>query len=46
MPRFDVPEGWVAQAYRYALDPTPKQERALASHAGAARSPTTTCSPW
>ena len=37
MPRFDVPEGWVAQAYRYALDPTPKQERALASHAGAAR---------
>lgn len=27
----------VAQAYRFALDPTPSQERALASHAGAAR---------
>jgi putative transposase len=35
--RFEVPEGWVAQAYRYALDPTPAQSRALASHAGAAR---------
>ena len=37
MARFEVPEGWVAQAYRFALDPTPAQERALASHAGAAR---------
>ncbi len=27
----------VAQAYRFALDPTPEQERALRSHAGAAR---------
>jgi putative transposase len=27
----------VLQAYRYALDPTPRQERALASHVGAAR---------
>jgi putative transposase len=27
----------VTQAYRFALDPTPAQERALASHAGAAR---------
>lgn len=27
----------VLQAYRFALDPTPAQERALASHAGAAR---------
>ncbi len=27
----------VAQAYRFALDPTPTQQRALASHAGAAR---------
>jgi putative transposase len=35
--RFEVPEGWTAQAYRFALDPTPKQLRALASHAGAAR---------
>jgi putative transposase len=25
------------QAYRYALDPTPRQQRALASHCGAAR---------
>ena len=27
----------VTQAYRYALDPTPTQVRALASHCGAAR---------
>lgn len=27
----------VCQAYRFALDPTPRQERALRSHAGAAR---------
>ncbi|HUG83839.1 MAG TPA: helix-turn-helix domain-containing protein, partial [Euzebya sp.] len=27
----------VTQAYRYALDPTPAQQRALASFAGAAR---------
>jgi putative transposase len=27
----------VMQAYRFALDPTPKQRRALASHCGAAR---------
>jgi putative transposase len=27
----------VPQAYRYALDPTPRQRRALASHAGASR---------
>jgi putative transposase len=27
----------VVQAYRFALDPTPAQERALRSHAGAAR---------
>ena len=27
----------VTQAYRFALDPTPAQERRLASHAGAAR---------
>ena len=37
MPRCEVPEGWRAQAYRFALDPTPSQQRALASHAGAAR---------
>src|SRR5215217_1255768 len=32
--------GWmdtVTQAYRFALDPTPEQRRALASHCGAAR---------
>lgn len=33
--RFQVPEGWVAQAYRFALDPTAAQESALRSHAGA-----------
>jgi hypothetical protein len=27
----------VIQAYRFALDPTPRQRRALASHCGAAR---------
>ena len=35
--RFVAREGWVVQAYRYAPDPSPRQERALASHAGAAR---------
>lgn len=37
MARFEVPEGWVVQAYRFALDPTPTQVRGLASHTGAAR---------
>lgn len=37
MARFEIPEGWTAQAYRFALDPTPTQLRELASHAGAAR---------
>ncbi|HEY3953891.1 MAG TPA: helix-turn-helix domain-containing protein, partial [Streptosporangiaceae bacterium] len=37
MARFDVPDGWVAQAYRFALDPSPAQERAFRSHAGGAR---------
>ncbi|MFE7721473.1 helix-turn-helix domain-containing protein [Nocardia rhizosphaerihabitans] len=37
MATFVIPDGWVAQAYRFALDPTPAQARALASHAGAAR---------
>ncbi|MGZ8815314.1 MAG: helix-turn-helix domain-containing protein, partial [Mycobacterium sp.] len=37
MARFVVPEGWTAQAYQFALDPTPIQVRALDSHAGAAR---------
>jgi putative transposase len=37
MARFEVPEGWVMQAYRFALQPSPAQERSLWSHAGAAR---------
>ncbi|MEB3071938.1 IS607 family element RNA-guided endonuclease TnpB [[Mycobacterium] vasticus] len=37
MAGFEIPAGWTAQAYRFALDPTPTQLRALASHAGAAR---------
>lgn len=37
MARFEIPEGWVAQAYRFALDPSAVQERSLVSHAGAAR---------
>jgi putative transposase len=35
MGRFEIPEGWTVQAYRFALDPTPAQEAALCSHAGA-----------
>ncbi len=37
MPRFEVPEGWTVQAYRFALDASPGQVRAFWSHAGAAR---------
>jgi putative transposase len=35
--RFEVPQGWTAQAYRFALDPSPAQIRAFRSQAGAAR---------
>jgi putative transposase len=35
--RFEIPEGWTAQAYQFALDPTPTQADALKSHAGGAR---------
>lgn len=35
MARFEIPEGWTVQAYRFALDPIPAQEEALRSHAGA-----------
>jgi putative transposase len=35
--RFEIPEGWTAQSYRFALDPSPAQVRAFRSHAGAAR---------
>ena len=37
MARFEVAEGWTAQAYRFALDPTPAQVGMLESHCGAAR---------
>jgi putative transposase len=37
MARFEIPEGWTAQAYQFALDPTPTQADALTSHAGGAR---------
>lgn len=37
MARFEVPDGWVAQAYRFALDPSPAEARMLQSHCGAAR---------
>ncbi len=37
MARFEVPDGWVAQAYRFALDPTPAQVSMLESHCGASR---------
>ena len=37
MARFEIPEGWTAQAYRFALDPSPARERAFRSHAGGAR---------
>ena len=37
MARFEIPRGWTAQACRFALDPSPAQERAFRSHAGAAR---------
>jgi putative transposase len=42
-PEFVLSDIWMAamttvtQAYRFALDPTPRQRRALASHCGAAR---------
>lgn len=35
--RFAVRNGWVCQAYRFALEPTARQERMLWSHAGARR---------
>jgi putative transposase len=37
MARYEVPGGWTAQAYRFALDPSPSQLRVLESHCGAAR---------
>lgn len=37
MGRFEVPEGWGVQAFRFTLDPTDDQARALARHFGARR---------
>ncbi|MFD6894763.1 IS607 family element RNA-guided endonuclease TnpB [Rhodococcus sp. NPDC060086] len=37
MARFEIPDGWTAQAYTFTLDPTPAQVRAFRSHAGGAR---------
>jgi putative transposase len=37
MARFEVPDGWCIQAFRFALDPTEEQARALARHFGARR---------
>jgi putative transposase len=37
MAKFAARPGWTVQAYRYALDPTPRQEQRLRSHAGAHR---------
>jgi putative transposase len=35
--RYEPPDGWVVQAYRYALEPTPAQAENLLRHCGAAR---------
>jgi putative transposase len=37
MARFEVPEGWCVQAFRFTLDPTEDQGRALARHFGVRR---------
>jgi putative transposase len=37
MARFEVPEGWCVQAFRFTLDPTDEQAGALARHFGARR---------
>ena len=36
MARFEIPEGWTAQAFRFALDPTAAQLAKMESHCGAA----------
>jgi putative transposase len=35
MATVEVPAGWTVQAYQFALDPTPTQQQAMRSHAGA-----------
>jgi putative transposase len=37
MARFEVPEGWSVQAFRFTLDPTAEQSVSLARHFGARR---------
>ncbi|HXA13300.1 MAG TPA: IS607 family element RNA-guided endonuclease TnpB [Mycobacterium sp.] len=37
MAKFEVPDGWGIQAFRFTLDPTEQQARALARHFGARR---------
>jgi putative transposase len=37
MAKFEVPDGWCVQAYRFTLDPTEEQSKSLARHFGARR---------
>lgn len=37
MAKFGVPDGWTVQAFKFTLDPTEDQARALARHFGARR---------
>src|SRR5574337_48934 len=37
MAKFELPDGWCVQAFRFTLDPTEDQARALARHFGARR---------
>jgi putative transposase len=37
MARFEVPEGWTVQGFRFTLDPTEEQAGSLARHFGARR---------
>jgi len=37
MAKFEVPDGWGIQAFRFTLDPTEDQARSLARHFGARR---------
>ena len=37
MAKFDVPDGWCVQAFRFTLDPTEDQAWSLARHFGARR---------
>jgi putative transposase len=37
MAKFEIPQGWTVQAFRFTLDPTDDQSRVLARHFGARR---------